>query len=111
MINQVVLVGRIVDDFKMNDSKNGKQYASNTLAVNRQYKNKDGIYETDFVPFNVFGNIANSACEYCKKGDILGIKGNLNVYDNKLILNADRLTFISSKNKKDDLENEKDIKI
>ena len=28
MINQVMLVGRITDDFKMNESKNGKQYAS-----------------------------------------------------------------------------------
>lgn len=111
MINLVMLVGRITDDFKMNESKNGKQYASNTLAVNRQYKNEEGIYETDFIPFNVYGTIANTACEYCRKGDVIGLKGSLNVYDNKLTLNTERITFISSKSKKDDKTEEKDIKM
>ena len=95
----------------MNESKNGNKYATNTLAVPRTYKNENGEYETDFIPFKVYGNMANTTCEYCKKGDVLGIKGNLSSYKNELFLNANRVTFISSKSIKDDLVEEKDIKM
>ena len=111
MINQVILVGRITDDFKMNETKNGSQYASNTLAVDRDYKSETGEFETDFIPFKVFGTMATAACEYCKKGDVLGIKGSLSSNKNELFLRAKRVSFISSKSKKDDLVEEKDIKI
>ena len=46
-----------------------------TLAVPRSFKNADGIYETDFIPVRLYKGIAENAVDYCKKGDLLGVKG------------------------------------
>ena len=47
MLNQVVLVGRLVRNPELIDYSKGK-YAKITLAVPRSYKNINGEYETDF---------------------------------------------------------------
>ena len=46
MLNQIVLVGRILKDVEME----GETKAIVTLAVPRSYKNADGEYDTDFIP-------------------------------------------------------------
>ena len=96
MLNNVVIVGRLTSDPVLikDDEKN---YCEITLAVNRNFKNADGVYETDFIPCILFGNISLTTCEYCKKGDVLGIKGRLQSNDNKLEVIAEKVTFLSSK--------------
>ena len=47
MTNQLVLVGRITD-IQDEKAENGRNTAIVTIAVNRIFKNADGIYETDF---------------------------------------------------------------
>ena len=75
MINQVMLVGRIT---KIEEKENEEIKTANiTIAVNRSYKNTDGIYETDFISFVLLGNIATNVLEYCQKGDLIGIRGRL----------------------------------
>ena len=49
MLNQVVLVGRLTDDVQVTTMENGKKVSSLVLAVQRSYKNQDGIYEADFI--------------------------------------------------------------
>ena len=49
MLNQVVLVGRLVNDIELNTKENGKTVSSVLLAVGRSFKNVDGIYESDFI--------------------------------------------------------------
>ncbi len=44
MLNQVVVVGRIVRDPELNYTENGKKVSNITLAVPRNYKNADGVY-------------------------------------------------------------------
>ena len=34
-----------------------------------------GLYDTDFVDCVAFDSIASNTSEYCKKGDIVGVKG------------------------------------
>ena len=104
MSNQVILIGRIVNEPKIDsDTKN----CEITIAINRAFKNEDGIYETDFIPVTLKGTIATNVVEYCKKGDLVGVKGRLqtNTYENedgekKRIIEviADKVTFLSSKN-------------
>lgn len=111
MFNSVNLVGRLAKEFKIFENENGKKYVSSSLAIPNNYKNESGEYETEFIPFTLFGNIAEKATEYCKVGDVLGIKGHLSYSNNKLFINTEKFSFLASKSKKEDLESEKDIKM
>ena len=75
MLNQIVLVGRLVRDPEVKKAKNGNSYSHITLAVPRSYKNVDGEYETDFLDCTLWQLMATNTKEYCKKGDIVGVKG------------------------------------
>ena len=44
MLNQVVLVGRLTDDIEVATKENGKKVTSLILAVQRTFKNSEGIY-------------------------------------------------------------------
>lgn len=109
MLNQTILVGRITKDPEITSTENGKKRTSITLAVNRGYKNTEGIYETDFINCVLWNGIAESTCEYCKKGDIVGIKGRIQTsvyevegitkYNTEVI--AEKVTFLSSNKNKE----------
>ena len=77
VLNQVVLVGRLTEDPTLVNTVNGKKVSSITLAVQRTFKNQDGIYEADFIRCILWNAIAASTTEYCKKGDIVGVKGRI----------------------------------
>jgi len=94
MLNQLVCVGRITKMEKKDDN------CLLTIAIPRPYKNKDGIYETDFITCELKNEIAKNTLEYCKKGDIVGIKGRLESEkedSTKMIIVCEKLTFLSTK--------------
>lgn len=103
-MNQVILVGRLTSDPEITTSENNVKRSSITIAVNRPYKNSEGIYETDFIRCILWNNIASNTCEYCHTGDIIGIKGRLQTrsYEEnetkKYIMEviAEKITFLSS---------------
>lgn len=103
MLNQVVLVGRLVKDPEIVTLENGKKRTSLTLAVSRSFKNVDGEYETDFIKCILWNGIAENTCEYCKKSDVVGVKGRIqtNKYekDNEVKYSTEviveRVTFLS----------------
>ena len=94
MLNQFIIVGRIVKDLE-------KESNVITIAIPRHYKKGDGEYETDFVDVAISGTLAKTTIEYCKKGDIIGVKGNIKSEISndirKMLLVAERVTFLSSK--------------
>ncbi len=100
MLNQTVLVGRIVSGPQINKTKNERKIATITLAVSRNYKNEKGTYDTDFIPCILWNSLAENTYEYCQKGDVVGIKGRLQNTNGNVEVIAERLTFLSSK--KDD---------
>ena len=75
MLNQIVIVGRLVKDPELRQTEGGKKVTNITLAVPRSYKNSNGEYETDFIDCVLWTGIAENTSEYCKRGDILGVKG------------------------------------
>ena len=97
MLNQAVMVGRLVNDIEIKEMEDGKKITSITLAIPRSYKNADGEYDTDFVTCNLWNNLAEQTVNYCKKGDLVGVKGRLQTEDDKLIVIAEKITFLSSK--------------
>jgi len=93
MMNQVILVGRLVNDINAEN----KNEVNITLACPRQYKNTEGIYETDFIPCKLWTNIAQNSAEYLTKGDLVGVKGRIQSKDDNIMIVAEKLTFLSSK--------------
>ena len=77
MLNQTVLVGRITKDPEVKELESGKSVTNLTLAIPRSYKNENGEYDTDFVDCTLWNSIAQNVCEYCHKGDIVGVKGRI----------------------------------
>ena len=49
MLNQSILVGRIVREPEVRETENGVKISNITLAVPRSYKNVNGEYDTDFI--------------------------------------------------------------
>ena len=100
MLNQTILVGRLVQDPEIKELENGNKVSYITLAIKRSYKNSDGIYDTDFIDCVLWNGIAENTQKYCKKGDIIGIKGRLETREenDKRILQvvAEKVTFLSS---------------
>ena len=99
MLNQAVLVGRIVYEPELRETDNGNKIANVTLAVPRSFKNSEGEYDTDFIS-------CESTVEYCHKGDLVGVKGRIQTRDVELEddtkkkyveVVAEKVTFLSSK--------------
>lgn len=99
MLNQVVLVGRIVRTPELRTTETGKKTATVTLAIPRSYKNMDGEYDTDFLDCVLWTNVAENTTEYCQTGDMVGVKGRI---QSRVILNED-----GSKKKKTEIVAEK----
>ena len=100
MLNQVVLVGRLSQDVEITTTEDEKKVANIILAVPRSIKNAEGEYETDFINARLWSGIATNVEEYCKKGDLIGIKGRLESTDDKqLIMVAEKVTFLSNAKK------------
>ena len=105
MLNQIVIVGRLVKDPELRQTEGGKKVTNITLAVPRSYKNMNGEYDTDFISCVLFKGIAENASEYCHKGDLLGVKGRIqtrkveDLESSKQVVEviAEKLTFLSSK--------------
>ena len=104
MLNQVVLVGRLVKTPELKLTENGKKISRITLAVPRNYKNMDGEYDTDFLDCTLWTNVAENTSEYCQTGDMLGIKGRVQtrIIENddgtrkkKTEIIAERVTFLA----------------
>ncbi len=107
MLNQTVLVGRLVAPIEAKELEDGKKVANITIAVPRSYKNAEGEYETDFVDCTLWNGIAENTAEYCKKGDLIGVKGRVQTdsYEvdgekkKRTFIVADKITFLSTKSK------------
>ena len=106
MLNQVVVVGRLVKDPEVEKTESGKDRTFITVAVPRAYKNENGEYDTDFVDCVLWNSIATNTTEYCHKGDIIGVKGKIetNTYETEdgekkksTQIVAEKVTFLSSK--------------
>lgn len=110
-MNIFTLIGRLCDDPKVKELDDNKKICNFTIAVKPPYKNDDGIYETEFYPTSVWNNVAELTAEYCKKGDLIALKGRLKSKDNKISIITEKISFLSSKITKDDIVEEKDIKM
>ena len=116
MLNQVVMVGRLVSDPTVQELESGKKVSNITLAVPRSYKNEEGEYDTDFVDCALLNTIADRTTEFFRKGDLVGIKGRIqtDTYEvegetkKRTSVIAEKVTFLSSNSKERNEEKEQE---
>lgn len=77
MLNQAVIVGRIVRNPEIRETESGKKVSCITLAVPRSFKNVNGEYDTDFIRCTLWKGIAENTANYCSRGDVVGVKGRI----------------------------------
>ncbi len=113
MLNSLILVGRLTKEIEVKKTETGKNVGTLTLAVPRNFKNAEGVYDTDFINCTLWEEKARVVKEYCKKGDIVGVKGRLqsniikvdeNTSKYFLEVVAEKVSFLSS-NKNDFVKN------
>lgn len=95
MMNQVCIVGNI-KGINYSD-KEGTLY----LEVKRITKNECGEYETDLIEVKTSVDIIKNVDDYCTIGDIVGVRGCLQTDNNKMYVSGNKITFLSSKKRKE----------
>ncbi|MDE6475381.1 MAG: single-stranded DNA-binding protein [Erysipelotrichaceae bacterium] len=80
MLNQIVLVGKVVELPILKESISGNKYASLQLELERPFKNVNGEFDTDIVSVTLWKGIAETTINVCKIGDIIGMKGRIQSY-------------------------------
>lgn len=79
MMNNVVIVGRLTKDPELRYLTSGTAVATFTMAIDRDYKNKDGSITTDFIPVEIMGKPAEFVANYITKGRLVAIQGSVRV--------------------------------
>lgn len=86
-MNKCILVGRLTRDpeTRYSQGENANAITRFSIAVNRRFKNKDGIYDADFPNCVCYGKTAEFVNQYFKKGMAIGVVGRLTTgnYTNK----------------------------
>lgn len=111
-MNQVILVGRLAQDVELRYiAGTGTPVATFTVAVEREFTDKNGKREVDFINIQTWGKQAETCSNYIGKGSMVSIQGSLRVekYEAKdgtrrtsYRVNADRVNFLSSSKKSDE---------
>ena len=109
-MNFLTIAGRLVKDPQLKKTKNDKPYAFFCVACDRNYKDKNGKYPTDFMDFIVFDQAATFLTTYGYKGREIVVQGHIEqtTYKSKngklknhLSLKCDDLQLMGPKKKPD----------
>lgn len=81
MLNKVFIMGRMVRDPELRHTQSGTAVASFTLAVDRDFKGKDGNRETDFIDCVAWRSTAEFASRFFGRGRMAVVTGSLQLRD------------------------------
>lgn len=107
MQNRVSITGRLTHDIEVKTFESGGKVANFSLAVQRNFKNKDGEYDCDFINCQANNQTADLLFNYFKKGQFVVADGEIRTRkyqtdsgDNRTItfVNVQSITFVGGKN-------------
>ncbi|MCI5521360.1 MAG: hypothetical protein MR411_01915 [Tenericutes bacterium] len=84
-LNSLILVGKFNSLIKIND---------NISCLNIFQHHEDGDV---IIPIIIFDKCAEHLKKSCESGDLIGIKGHINIDDSGLIIVTDKITFMYTK--------------
>ena len=108
MLNRIVLIGRLTRDPELRYTSNGTPVCNFTLAVERNYTNRDGDRDVDFINIVTWRGLAENCARHLGKGRLVGVDGSLQIRksenNNRTYINpevnADNVRFLDfGKNK------------
>ena len=84
-MNRVILIGNLVKDVELRQTKTDFKIANFTLAINRETKNKEGNYDADYISCVAYGNTAELVSKFLEKGSKISVEGHIQTgsYENK----------------------------
>lgn len=106
MLNKIILMGRLTREPELRKTQGGVSVVSFALAVDEDYKNKNGERDTDFIDCQIWRGGAEFAQKYFRKGSMAVVEGRLKVRDWKdkdgakrrsTYVNVEQLRFGESK--------------
>lgn len=106
MLNNWTGAGRLVKDPEMRNLPNGNPVTNFTIAIDRDYKPKDGEREADFIDIVSFRQ-AEFVSKYMQKGSMVIVNGRLQIrswkdddgnYKSRAEIISDNVYFGGSKN-------------
>ena len=82
MLNHIVLMGRLTRDPELRSTTSGINVASFSVAVDRDYGNRDsGEKQTDFINCVAWRSTADFVNKYFTKGSMIVVSGRLQIRD------------------------------
>ncbi len=82
MLNRIILMGRMVRDPELRHTQSGTPVASFTLAVDRDFKDKQtGERSTDFIDLVAWRQTGEFVSRYFSKGRMAVVDGRLQIRD------------------------------
>jgi single-strand DNA-binding protein len=85
MINRTTLTGRLTKNIDLRYTQSGTAVGSFTLAVDRNFKAKNGERESDFINCVIWRKSAENLANFVHKGSLIGIDGRIQTrnYENQ----------------------------
>lgn len=77
MLNKFIVQGRLTKEVETKVVANGTMIATVSIAVQRNYSNREGVRESDFFKVSFFGKTAENVQKFFHKGDMILIEGEL----------------------------------
>ena len=102
MLNRITLIGRLVRDPELRYTSNGTPVSNFTLAVERNYKNRQGERDVDFIKIVTWRKLAETCAQHLGKGRMVAVEGRLQIRksekENRTYINpeviADNVQFL-----------------
>ena len=83
MLNHITLIGRLTRDPDHRFTSSGTPVTNFTIAVERNYKNKDGEIEVDYIKIVTWRKLAEICAEHLGKGRLVAVEGSLQIRKSK----------------------------
>jgi single-strand DNA-binding protein len=79
LLNRIVLIGRLTRDPELRYTSNGTPVCNFTLAVERNYTNRNGDRDVDFINIVTWRGLAENCARHLGKGRLVGVDGSLQI--------------------------------
>ena len=77
MLNRVIMMGRLTAEPECKNTQNGATFCRFTIAVDRDFADKDGNRQTDFFGILAWKGTADFVNKYFHKGQMIAVQGRL----------------------------------
>ena len=77
MLNQITIQGRMTREAEVKNTPSGKTVTVFCVAVQRNYKNAEGKYESDFIDCVAYDRTGEFIRQYFHKGEMILLNGEL----------------------------------